>query len=72
MRRLRMRRQSGLAGGDGASTYACLAFKAVRVAIGAKLGGFFLMGEPIPDRMAQVLKLLDQAEPVHPEAVHRD
>jgi hypothetical protein len=72
MSRVRMRQESGLVGGDGASIYARLAFKAIRIAIGAKLGGFFSMDEPIPDRMAQLLKLLDQTEPAHSEAVHRD
>jgi hypothetical protein len=72
MRRLRMRGESGRIGGDGAPTYARLTFKAVRIAIGAKLGGLFSIHEPIPDRMAQLLKLLDQTEPVHREAEHRD
>src|SRR5262245_46074125 len=60
MSRRRMRRESGHVGRDGAPTYARLAFKAVRIAIGAKLGGLFSMREPIPDRMAELLKLLDQ------------
>jgi hypothetical protein len=55
-----MRRESGQLGRDGTPTYDRSAFKAIRIAIGAKLGGLFSTCEPIPDRMAQVLKLLDQ------------
>jgi hypothetical protein len=39
-----------------------LAFETVRIAIGAELRMLFsdVLREPIPDRMAELLKLLDQ------------
>jgi hypothetical protein len=52
MSRRGMRRETGQVGCDCAST--------VRIAVGAKLGVHYSMREPIPDRMAELLKLLDQ------------
>jgi anti-sigma factor NepR-like protein len=58
----RTRRESGQVDRDGAPTYASLASNAARLAVGAELRRSFsdALREPIPDRIAELLKLLDQ------------
>lgn len=62
MSRRRMRRESGQLVRVGAPTHTSIALTAARLAIGAEVGRPFsnLLREPIPNRMAELLKLLDQ------------
>jgi hypothetical protein len=56
------RRESGQLVRVGAPTHTRIALTAARLAIGAEVGRPFsnVLREPIPNRMAELLKLLDQ------------